>query len=44
MPIEGAGEVEWLAEGRGLLARTRAGLGLAFKVVVTEPWWGKDLS
>lgn len=41
LPIEGAGDPAWLAEGRLLLQHVRAAVGPAVRVVVTEPWWGE---
>ena len=37
LPFESRDEV-WLAEGKSLLAETRAALGT---VITTEPWWGE---
>ena len=42
VPLEGAGDVEWLREGMSLLRRTRSALGATYSVVVTEPWWGEE--
>jgi hypothetical protein len=42
VPIEGAGDLAWLREGKGLLDAIRAELGTKYRVVVTEPWWGED--
>ncbi|WP_416430459.1 hypothetical protein [Paenarthrobacter nicotinovorans] len=41
IPIDGPGDIEWLAEGVGLLRQLRADLGNGVDVVVTEPWWGE---
>ncbi|WP_183099606.1 hypothetical protein [Nocardioides pelophilus] len=42
VPLEGAGDEAWLAEGRRLLGEVRAALGGRHRVVVTEPWWGEQ--
>jgi hypothetical protein len=34
-------DVGWLTEGKSLLADTRAELGEAYEVVVTENWWSE---
>ena len=44
IPVDGNGDRAWLAEGRRLLGCTRDALGPDFEVVVTEPWWGDDLT
>lgn len=41
IPLEGDGDVDWLAEGRELLARARAALAAEDHILVTEPWWGE---
>jgi hypothetical protein len=41
IPVDGAGDREWLARGAHLLERTRFALGPGCEVVVTEPWWGE---
>lgn len=41
MPLDGAGDSYYLAEGQSLLAEVRAALGPRYRVVVTEPWWGE---
>lgn len=40
LPIDGAGDPAWMAEGAGLLAEVRAALAVTQVVVVDEPWWG----
>jgi hypothetical protein len=42
IPLDGPGDVEWLAEGVILLHQLRDELGPGVDVVVTEPWWGKN--
>jgi hypothetical protein len=39
LPIDGAGDQDYLAFGAHLLADVRAALAGRFVVVVTEPWW-----
>lgn len=39
---ESMGDVEWLAHGVQLLARTRQALDGRATVIVTEPWWGEE--
>lgn len=42
VPLEGAGDLAWIAEGRVLLRRLREAVEREHTVVVTEPWWGDD--
>jgi hypothetical protein len=42
IPVEGPGDNAWLAEGKELLDRVRRALGVEYRVIVTEPWWGED--
>lgn len=42
VPVGGAGDPVWLAEGVSLLSDLRAELGSKYSVVVTEPWWHED--
>jgi hypothetical protein len=44
IPVEGLGDRTWLEEGVELLRRTREALGSGYRVVATEPWWGKQPS
>jgi hypothetical protein len=39
LPLDGAGDAEWLAEGKRLLNSLRAELPATHEVIVTEPWW-----
>lgn len=39
LPLEGAGDPQWLDEGRDLLRQTRDELGPGVDLVVTEPWF-----
>lgn len=41
LPVDGGGDVDWLAEGKSLLAAVRAALSESHDVIVTEPWWGE---
>lgn len=41
LPFE-RNDTDWLAEGRMLLADTRASLGDGYDVIVTEPWWDEE--
>lgn len=41
IPLDGDGDADWLAEGRELLARTRAAWRVEHHILVTEPWWGE---
>lgn len=38
-PLEGAGNTEWLSEGRRLIGDIRTALGQEYELVVTEDWW-----
>ncbi|WP_258370055.1 MULTISPECIES: hypothetical protein [unclassified Curtobacterium] len=40
LPIDGAGDTDWLAEVRGLLQALRIEIANRYHVVVDEPWWG----
>lgn len=42
MPLEGAGDAEWLGQGMSIPHETRSALGTRFSVVVTEPWWDEE--
>ena len=44
IPLDGVGDAAWLAEGRLLLRRLREALKPDHAVVVTEDWWGEDLT
>ncbi len=44
LPIDGPGDTVWLAEGAALLGLARDALRPGVQVVVTEPWWGADLT
>jgi hypothetical protein len=44
LPIDGDGDMTYLADGTRLLAEVRAALTGRFRVVVTEPWWGEPPS
>ena len=41
VPLEGRGDVGWVAEGVHLLRQVRLALGAGYNIVVTEPWWGE---
>lgn len=42
LPIDGAGDPAWIAEGVALLAEVRKAVSGRYEVVVTEPWWGEE--
>ena len=44
IPLDGAGDQEWIQTGVGLLHEVRSALAGRYEVVVTEPWWGESLS
>ena len=44
VPLEGPGDVGWIAKGVHLLRQVRLALGSGYNVVVTEPWWGETPS
>jgi len=44
LPLDGAGDAEYLTAGMGLLAEVRQALSGRFRVIVTEPWWGEQPS
>ena len=41
LPVEGAGDTEWLAQGANLLAEVRRALGPDHEVITHEDWWGE---
>lgn len=42
LPMDGPGDVEWLAVGTALLAELRVALSPVCTIVVTKPWWGEE--
>lgn len=42
VPVDSLGDAAWLREGKRLLGEVRSALGAAYRVVVTEPWWGEE--
>jgi hypothetical protein len=44
LPITGAGDPDFIAEGVQLLAGTRRALAGRYRIVTTEPWWGEPPS
>lgn len=41
LPVDGAGDPDWIAEGVRLLALARSEMAGRYVVVVTEPWWAE---
>ena len=41
LPVDGAGDQEWIQTGVGLLHEVRSALAERYAVVVTEPWWSE---
>lgn len=44
LPLDGPGDRSYLAEGERLLHAVRQALFGRYRVLVTEPWWGKEPS
>lgn len=42
LPVDGPGSPAYIEEGSRLLREVRASVGVRYRVVVTEPWWGED--
>jgi hypothetical protein len=43
LPLKGD-DTQWLAEGESLLGEVRRALDGVFEIIVTEPWWGEEIS
>jgi hypothetical protein len=44
LPLDGPGDLPYLAEGERLLHAVREALDGQYRVLVTEPWWGEEPS